>query len=1083
MLQDALQVFRLSCRLVDARHALVDDLVLFPALLLDHLVVRRPHGVDEAAQLMEAGVVVHLPVLHEDDGADAVELRVGILLVTDVVHVDLHRALEPHALLEEAGLRIEEVLHVLQVVEDVVERVDVGDQGIHEGEVVVPLLEDGAHDAGGLLHFLAARIMVVLVPFEQHLVMALLLAEVLRDEVHEAVLVLRDAHHFEVFLEELRRFLDLRLVHLAALGDGRLADLRALAEVVDDVRVVRAHRVAGALQRHRLLPEQLADDRRDVDLAPTIRNRLVAALDLRHRRLHLHLVAHLEVRFHVLGGLLVLLVPRERQLALSADDVHDVLVRVDVLRDVVELAVLVLDEVFERLVDLRLRVARFRREVLAVHIILAERDGLADVVHHAGFQLARLVLLHGDEGGDLARLCLADVVVDVLADLHRFFHQREVRRIGGKGDDGLPLGLTDERHLAHPLHVGRIREERERHPLRHLRADDGGIHLLLEREVIDVVAVFRLRVDVGEDEVADAVGDLRRGDVLRHDLLLHVLLLVRQELEHVARASDIVLLQQAVEGLLHLRALHDLVHVDVVGHEDHDVVRVRRHVVLDVADEVQALQDGHVVGFEPLVVLRRLLAAVDDAADAAVEERHHRVVEAVERRERRLVPVLYLLRDLLEAGKHGALAAREVLARVAVLADFVIDLLQEQELIRDERIIDLELNSVAVRRDIRLRVLEHEQVLERRRMRIVDAGERGIRVFRLGEDAALDDLVHGGRREGEARLEAGHDAGELVLAHLDDLVERFLPCRHDPDLALALAAELLDDGLEVEEHVAVGADVLADLVNHEEEAVVVRLLVDVRLDLPDEMRDAELLLAAGVEPVARGRLAHPEDLHHRFDDLVLVEGERVAGFLPAVAELLLECALEVLELALLREILLEAGGLQVFAVKAEMVVEHLREHAEHGRLVLVAGPLDVDVEEDGLRLALRGLVDELVDVPVVGELPRKRLLRAELRGLPAVEEVRQDLQEVGFTASEEAGDPYADVSRRLAERLAVGLEERLEMLLQLLRDDILVHLLADDVEVVLVDLDDAVDGTVYVLLEHLLDFHDRHPFARVFSSR
>ena len=123
--------------------------------------------------------------------------------------------------------------------------------------------------------------------------------------------------------------------------------------------------------------------------------------------------------------------------------------------------------------------------------------------------------------------------------------------------------------------------------------------------------------------------------------------------------------------------------MNIVDHQDGDILNVRLDI-LDVTDKVEQLEDVHVLLFQAVVGIRRILAAVDDPADGTLQEGIYRVIELIERHKGVLVLVLYLLRRLLEAGQHGAFAARKVLAGIAVFTDFRENLLDDDELIRNK---------------------------------------------------------------------------------------------------------------------------------------------------------------------------------------------------------------------------------------------------------------------------------------------------------------------------------------------------------------------------------------------------------------
>ena len=150
--------------------------------------------------------------------------------------------------------------------------------------------------------------------------------------------------------------------------------------------------------------------------------------------------------------------------------------------------------------------------------------------------------------------------------------------------------------------------------------------------------------------------------------------------------------------------------MNIVNHQDGDILDVRLDV-LNVADEVEQLEDVHVLLFQAVVGIRRILAAVDDPADGALQEGMYRVIELIERHKGVLILVLNFLRRLLEAGQHGAFAARKVLAGVAVLTDFRKNLLDDNELIWDKWESRAKLCRAGKALDVEDRVIEGKQAL------------------------------------------------------------------------------------------------------------------------------------------------------------------------------------------------------------------------------------------------------------------------------------------------------------------------------------------------------------------------------------
>ena len=109
-----------------------------------------------------------------------------------------------------------------------------------------------------------------------------------------------------------------------------------------------------------------------------------------------------------------------------------------------------------------------------------------------------------------------------------------------------------------------------------------------------------------------------------------------------------------------------------------------------------------------------------------------------------LVSALHALGGLLKAREHGALAAGEVLAGAAVLADLAHDVLHEAELVTGEGEGLHVVVRVGVADEVSRGALEGEEVLEHGGARGVLSAQHAVGVLVLGQDAALDDLVGAG---------------------------------------------------------------------------------------------------------------------------------------------------------------------------------------------------------------------------------------------------------------------------------------------------------------------------------------------------
>ena len=412
-----------------------------------------------------------------------------------------------------------------------------------------------------------------------------------------------------------------------------------------------------------------------------------------------------------------------------------------------------------------------------------------------------------------------------------------------------------------------------------------------------------------------------------------------------------------------------------------------------------------------------------------------------------------------------------MLAGVAVLANLGKDLLHDNKLVRDKREVHGKFRGAAVALDVQNGIRKAEQVTQDGIVLLVEPFQLSLGFRLFLQNALLNDLIHGRGGEGEAGLETRLNPGEFIRTDLDDLIDGFLAGTHHPDLAAAFAADLLSQGLEVQQHIRVGADVLAHLVDHEQEPEIPRLGGNIGFDVLHQPGNGKLHSGLIVEPPLGVLLAHIQHFHERRDDELPVEGECLALVQPALALFRLKHAPEFFGLAKLVNILLQHGNLQILAVEAEVGIEHLGKDAQHRGLVLVDGAFNIDVEEDGFRLAPCGPVDQHEGRRIILKLFAEHLNGGNAVDISVLQYVRQHFQEVRFTTSKEAGDPDADIVGGLLKSLAIVIKETDEMLLQLFGDDIFPYFLLDDISGILIDLDNAVYRSVDVLGKHLTNQH------------
>ena len=234
---------------------------------------------------------------------------------------------------------------------------------------------------------------------------------------------------------------------------------------------------------------------------------------------------------------------------------------------------------------------------------------------------------------------------------------------------------------------------------------------------------------------------------------------------------------------------------------------------------------------DTVMVVCRLLAAFNYPADRSVEERMYTVVEWVKRCNRMLILILDRLRYDLKAIQHRTFCSGIVLSGSSVLPYFRKNLLDQDELIWHKRIVLNKFLRSAVSFDIQNGIRKAEEVLQYIVVSLIQIPEDSCGFRLLGEESFLNDFINRGGGQGKPRLETCLNAGELIHADLNDLIDGFLTCADDPHLAAAFAADFFYERLKVQEQIRIGTDVLADLIDHEEKTEVLWLAIDIFLYL------------------------------------------------------------------------------------------------------------------------------------------------------------------------------------------------------------------------------------------------------------
>ena len=154
-----------------------------------------------------------------------------------------------------------------------------------------------------------------------------------------------------------------------------------------------------------------------------------------------------------------------------------------------------------------------------------------------------------------------------------------------------------------------------------------------------------------------------------------------------------------------------------------------------------------------------------------------------------------------------------------------------------------------------------------------------------------------------------------------------------------------------------------------------------------------------------------------------------------------------------------------------MVIEHFGKDTHYSGLVLVDGTFNINVEKDSLCFTLGSSVDLHKGGRIIRKLLAEHFNRSSSGNILILQNIRQHFQKVRFTTSKEARDPDSNISRRGIKGVAVVIEKGREVFSQFFCNNVLFYFLFDNIVCVLIDLDNAIDLTVDVIIEHILYSH------------
>ena len=145
--------------------------------------------------------------------------------------------------------------------------------------------------------------------------------------------------------------------------------------------------------------------------------------------------------------------------------------------------------------------------------------------------------------------------------------------------------------------------------------------------------------------------------------------------------------------------------------------------------------------------------------------------------------------------------------------------------------------------------------------------------------------------------------------------------------------------------------------------------------------------------------------------------------------------------------------------------------------------MDVDIEKDGVRLSFGGIINHHEGGGIVFKFLAETLHSLYALHFLVLQEIGEHFEKVGFTASEEPGNPHADIRCVFPERFAIVIEESDEVFFEFLGDDIFIKLLDEDNTLVLIYFYHAVDFAVNILGEHIFNNHCDSSLYTILNAR
>ena len=144
------------------------------------------------------------------------------------------------------------------------------------------------------------------------------------------------------------------------------------------------------------------------------------------------------------------------------------------------------------------------------------------------------------------------------------------------------------------------------------------------------------------------------------------------------------------------------------------VIFLVRRDILHILHQIQQFENLHILRFDTIMVTGRLVAAVDNHADVAIEECLQSIIEAPKRDDGPLILVHNGNGCLLKCGQHRPLSTAHVLARKSTFPNFIENALKDGILIRRKGVVVGKIVWTTESLDVLHLSLELEEIFQNR---------------------------------------------------------------------------------------------------------------------------------------------------------------------------------------------------------------------------------------------------------------------------------------------------------------------------------------------------------------------------------